>query len=82
MDYSTILSGLENNLSGVGGIAVMAVAGVLAIVILHFTRMSSSRSSAGSRNKSYQHTVIAPYLDDADKDPEKAMSAKFSDAQS
>ena len=78
MDFSTLISGLENNLSGSTGVIIMAIAGVLAIGILHYTRMHSHRSNTNARGKSYRHTVIAPYVED-EADPDTAMPSKFSD---
>lgn len=78
MDYTTTLSSLESSFTGVGGILVMAVAGVLVILAAHYRRMHSGSSKASSSYKAYRHTVIAPYSEENSGDPESAMSPHFS----
>jgi len=80
MDYTTVLSRFEALFSGNSGVYFIAALGALGIVGAHFLRMRSSGSAKKSKlkSKSYRHVVIAPYVDDAEKDPTDAMMPSFS----
>ncbi len=80
MDYTAVLSRLESIFSGNSGVYLIAALGALGIVGAHFIRMRSSGSAKKSKlkSKSYRHVVIAPYEEDAEKDPTDAMVPSFS----
>ncbi|MBL1437596.1 MAG: hypothetical protein COB08_015515 [Rhodobacteraceae bacterium] len=81
MDYTAILSRLENIFSGTGGILLIAAIGVLGIVGAHMLRMRFASSRYDQKSKSYQNVVIEPYVDEEGGDPLEAMVPKFSQNQ-
>lgn len=82
MDYTAILSSIESSISGVGGILIVAIAGVLIMIGAHYKRMHSNRTRTDRSFKSYKNTVIAPYSEEDDEDSAHAMSSHFSSTAS
>ena len=78
MDYTAVLSRIEAIFSGTSGVLLIAGIGVVGIVGAHFMRMRFARTKLNQKSKSYQHVVIAPYVDEDAKDPLEAMVPKFS----
>ncbi len=78
MDYTAILSRLEEIFSGTTGVLLIAAIGILGIVATHFLRMKFSRTRLDPKSKSYRNVVIEPYVDEEGKDPLEAMVPKFS----
>lgn len=78
MDYTAILSRLESLFSGNSGVFLIAAIGVGGIIGAHFLRMKSSRGHKSQKLKSYQHMIIAPYVEDEHTDPAHAMMPHFS----
>ncbi len=78
MDYTTIFSRLEALFSGNTGVYIIAGIGVCGIIGTHIARMKFSNSRKDASSKSYQHVVIAPYVDDEAADPMDAMMPHFS----
>jgi hypothetical protein len=81
MDYTAILSRLEEVLTGTTGILLIAALGVVCIVGAHFFRMRFARTRLDQKTKSYRNVVIEPYEEDEGQDPMEAMMPKFSTQQ-
>lgn len=81
MDYTAILSRLEEVFSGTTGVLLIAAIGVAGIIGAHFVRMKYARTQPDQKSKSYRNVVIEPYVDDEGKDPMDAMMPKFSGNQ-
>lgn len=77
MDYTTVLSRFEALFSGTSGVLVIAAIGILGIVGAHVVRMRATGTRKNPKLKSYRHVVIAPYDEDADKDPIDGMMPYF-----
>ncbi len=78
MDYTAVLSRLDVFFSGTSGVLAIAGIGILGIVGAHFVRMRATGAGKNPKSKSYRHVVIAPYEEDADKDPANGMMPHFS----
>ena len=80
MDYTAGLSHFDTMFSGSSGALIVAALGAIGIVGAHFVRMRGSGGAKKTKMKqeSYRHVVIAPYVDDAQKDPHTAMMPSFS----
>lgn len=81
MDYTAILSRLEEIFSGTSGVLLIAAIGIFGIVGTHFLRMKFARTRLDRKSKSYRNVVIEPYVDEEGNDPLEAMVPKFSSTQ-
>ncbi len=81
MDYTAILSRLEEIFSGTSGVLLIAAIGVAGIVGAHIVRMKFARTRLDDKTKSYRNVVIVPYIEEEGKDPLEAMVPKFSSNQ-
>ena len=77
MDFTAILSSLEELMTGTMGILLIAAAGVAGIFGAHFFRMRFSRTKHDERSRSYRNVVIEPYEEDDGKDSIEAMMPNF-----